>query len=200
MRPQRGGFGGAAPRPGGGGQPGGGQPGAQPRVAPGGPGGPGGIDFEEIRKRMEQQRAEQDKQIAEILDAKQMARLKQLDLQRTGIRSLDRKDVQDGLKLTPDQRKTIADTLTAEREGTQKIFQSAPRPEPGQFPDPAQFQKTMQQMQEMRTATDAKLTKVLTPAQSKQWTAMQGAAFKFPQPQFRSFPGGPGGPGAPRPV
>jgi hypothetical protein len=189
MRPQRGPGGFGAPPPGG-------QPGAQPRsggVAPA-PGGPGGFNFDEFRKRMEEQRIQQDKQLAEILDAKQMARLKQLDLQRTGIRALDRKDVQDGLKLTPDQRKSVTDSLTSEREGTMKLFQSAPRPEPGQFPDPAQFQKTMQQMQEMRTATDTKLTKILTPAQSKQWTALQGTPFKFPQPRFPGFPGAPGAP------
>ena len=189
MRPQRGpgGFGG--PRPGGGGQPGGGG---------GQPGGPGNFNFEEFRKRMEQQRAEQDKQLAEILDAKQMARLKQLDLQRAGIRGIERKDVADGLKLTADQRKSVQDLLTAEREGTQKIFQSAPRPEPGQPFDPAVFQQNFQKMQELRTSTDAKLNKVLTPVQTKQWTAMQGTPFKFPQPQFRFGPGGPGGPGAPR--
>src|SRR3569833_3355013 len=54
------------------------------------------LSQEERRKRFTAMRTEQDKKVAEILDAKQMTRLKQLELQQSGIRSLERNGVAGG--------------------------------------------------------------------------------------------------------
>lgn len=143
----------------------GGQPGERP-------------NFEEIRKQMEARRLEQEKKIAEVLDKNQMARLKQLDLQRQGIRAIGRPDVQTALKLSADQKSKVQAALQAERTGVQALFQPSGD---GGRPD---FQTIGPKMQELRASTDAKLNAVLTPQQKTQFTQMQGAKFNFPAPQF----------------
>jgi translation initiation factor IF-2 len=190
----------ALPRPGRGGGPGG-------RGGPGGPGGPGGGgrgDFEKFRQ-------EREKAIAKILDAKQLARYKQLQLQREGIRAIGRKDIGDQLKLTADQHKKVDAALKSERDAAMKAFQGmrgggpggpggpgGGRPGaggpggPGGGPSP-EMRKMFDDMRKRGEATEKTLKAVLTPAQTKQFAEMQGKPFKFPAPSFG--PGGPGGGG-----
>jgi hypothetical protein len=178
---QQGGFG----RPGGGGQGGAPDPAAQ----------------EEFRKKMTAMQAEQTKAIGEVLDAKQMARLKQLSIQRDGTRALSRTEVQDQLKLSADQRQKLAAAFDGERQAMQAMFQSF-RPQDGQPPSEEQRAEFGKKMQAARATAEANALAVLTDAQKTQFKALQGAPFKFPEGGF-GF-GGPGGrgpggrPGAPR--
>ena len=138
---------------------------------------------------MAERRAAEEKQVGEILDAKQMGRLKQLDLQQGGIRNIGRPDVATALKLTADQKQRVQAAIQGERDAMRAAFEAA-RGDGGGQPD---FQAVGAKMREVRAATDNKLNGILTPPQKTQFQSMQGAPFKFPERQFG--PGGPGGPG-----
>ena len=168
---------------------------------PGQGGAPDPAAREAMQKKMAAMQAEQTKAIGEVLDAKQMARLKQLSIQRDGTRALSRPEVQDQLKLSPDQRQKVTAAFDGERQAMQAMFESF-RPQNGQQPEPpseeqrAEFGK---KMQAARATAEANALAVLTDAQKSQFKALQGAPFKFPEGGF-GF-GGPGGrgPGGGRP-
>lgn len=141
------------------------------------------LSREERDKRFADFRAESEKKIGEILDAKQKARLRQLELQQSGMRGLSRPDVQDELKLTADQRAKIKAALDGEREAFRAAFQGFGGA--GQNMTQEQRQEAFRKAGEVRTATEGKLTAILTDAQKKQYQAMQGAAFTFPERQRR---------------
>ena len=151
-----------------------GGPGARPG-GPGGPGAPGGGQFDRaaFEKAMAERRAAEEKQVGEILDAKQMARLKQLELQQAGLRGIGRPDVATALKLTPDQKQKIQAALQGEGEAMRATFEAA-RSGGGQ-PD---FQAMRTKMQEVRSATDANPGLVyndgihLTPAGASQYATL----------------------------
>lgn len=136
--------------------------------------------FEARRPQMEQLTQETEKKIGEILDKKQMARLKQLSIQRDGTRALGRKDVQDELKLTADQRSKVEAAFEAQGEAMRAAFQGV---------DFANMTDTDRQairakMEQLRTQNDAKIMGILTDPQKKQYQTMQGAPFKFPEGGF----------------
>jgi hypothetical protein len=134
---------------------------------------------EEREKYFETRRAEQEKQVAQILKPEQVTRLKQLELQQAGIRVVDRSDVATALKLSADQRQKVDAALQAERESSRALFESFRNG--GNQATPEQRQQAFQKMREARTATDAKLNAILTDAQKKQFQSMQGAPFTFPE-------------------
>jgi vacuolar-type H+-ATPase subunit H len=134
---------------------------------------------EERDKKISEFRAESEKKIGEILDAKQKTRLHQLELQQAGMRGLSRTEVQDELKLTPDQRAKIKAAVDSEREEMRKAFEGFRAG--GQNMTQEQRQEAFKKFGEVRTATEGKLGLVLTDAQKKQYQAMQGAAFTFPE-------------------
>ena len=138
-----------------------------------------GLSPEERDKKISEFRAESEKKIGEILDAKQKTRLHQLELQQAGMRGLSRVEVQDELKLTPDQRAKIKAAVDSEREEMRKAFEGFRAG--GQNMTQEQRQEAFKKFGEVRTATEGKLGLILTDAQKKQYTAMQGAAFTFPE-------------------
>jgi hypothetical protein len=135
------------------------------------------LSQEERGKKFAAFQADQEKKVAEILDAKQMARLKQLDLQRNGLHGLERGSLADDLKLTPDQRAKVQEALTAERTAMQPIRDSF------RTATPEQREENRKKFTEIRSGTDAKLNGILTDTQKKQFLTMQGAPFKFPERQ-----------------
>ncbi len=144
---------------------------------------------EEREKRFQAFRAEIGKKVEELLNRQQMSRLRQLDLQLWGNRALVRKDVQDCLKLAPEQRLQVQTILQAEHDAFHSIFQSF---RPGQTLTPEEreaFQKRMSDVRELRRQTDCRLAALLTEPQKKRLTAMQGTHFTFPEFGHR----GPGG-------
>ncbi|MCC2671825.1 MAG: periplasmic repressor CpxP [Armatimonadetes bacterium] len=142
------------------------------------------LSQEERTKKFAELRAQREKQIAEILNAKQVSRLKQLEIQQAGTRALDRKDVQDALKLTADQKAKIDAAQAAEREAMQPIFQSF-RGNNGQQTTDAQRDEIRKKMTEIRTGTETKVLAVLTADQKKQFESLKGAAFTFPERRGR---------------
>jgi hypothetical protein len=142
------------------------------------------LSQDERRARFAQMRAEQEKKVAEILNKDQMARLKQLEIQQAGVRALNEQAVADQLKLSADQKSKIQKINDEERASMQQIFQGF-RGNNGQQPSQEERQAAFQKMQELRTANETKITAVLTDAQKKQFEAMQGPKFTFPQRQGR---------------
>jgi Spy/CpxP family protein refolding chaperone len=146
-----------------------------------------GLSDDERRKKFTELRAQREKQVAEILNAKQVTRLKQLEIQQAGTRALDREDVATALKLTADQKAKIDAAQDAERTAMEPIFASF-RGNNGQRPTDAQRDETRKKMADIRTSTETKILAVLTEPQKKQFESMKGAAFKFPE--FRGRRGG----------
>lgn len=142
---------------------------------------------EERDKKFAEFRAESEKKVGEILDAKQKARLHQLELQQAGMRGLSRTEVQDELKLTPDQRAKIKAAVDSERDEMRKAFEGFRAG--GQNMTQEQRQEAFKKFGEVRTATDGKLGVILTEAQKKQYQTMQGTAFTFPERQRGRRPG-----------
>ncbi len=139
-------------------------------------GGQGG-NREEAMQKMQALSADADKKLAQILNAQQMSRLKQLRYQQAGARALGEKEVQTGLKLTPDQVAQVTAATMAERQEQGALFQGFDF----QNATPEQRQAQFQKMGDLRTKTDAKLNAILTDGQKKQWQSMLGAPFKFPE-------------------
>ncbi len=145
------------------------------------PGGGGGGDREAIQAKMQALSADESKKVAEILDAKQMSRVKQLQLQRAGSMALFQPEIQTALKITPEQKTKLQGVQTEQREAMMQMFQSFQ----GQQPTPEQRQEIGKKMEDMRTQGDTKMLAVLTSDQKKQFDGMKGAPFTFPQFQRR---------------
>lgn len=134
---------------------------------------------EERARQFEQMRQEQEKKLAEILESRQMARLKQLSIQHLGItRTLARKDIQDDLRLSADQRARIQVIIDGQGDELRRVFQGFPR---GGNMTQDQREEIGRKFLEVLAATEGKLNAVLTDAQKRQYQAMQGAPFKFPE-------------------
>jgi Spy/CpxP family protein refolding chaperone len=150
----------------------------------------GGGDFRTMSREQREKRfaligevrAKYENKLGEILNDNQTARLKQLQLQRAGIRVLARPDLQNDLRLTPDQRIKIKETLEGEGAAFREAFANF-QPGPGMTND--QREEARRKFTEVRQATDAKLNAVLTDGQKKQFQAMLGTPFKFPPFRFR---------------
>jgi uncharacterized membrane protein YgcG len=131
----------------------------------------------EQQKRFTEMRQAQEKKVAEILDAKQVARLKELELQLAGNRAVERPDVAAALKLTVEQKSKIDGALAAERDSMTKLRESLR----GAQATDDQRRQAMQKFRDTRAATDAAIAGALTEAQKSQLKAMQGAPFAFPR-------------------
>jgi len=125
--------------------------------------------FAGLRKKNEENSKKSDEKLAKILDAKQLVRLNQLQLQRDLAASLTRPDIIKQLLLADEQLEKI--------RGLQGAF--------GPFVPPDQ-----------RERQQAELLAVLTDSQKTKWAELKGKDFTFPQQGFGGGGfGGPGGPG-----
>jgi len=135
------------------------------------------LSQEERQKLMAQRRAEDDKALADVLNADQMKRDHQLQLQQQGLSSVAQdKALGDELKLTDEQRTKIQAIVDDQRNAMRELFQGG-----GGGGD---RQAMMQKMQELRKQTDEKIAAVLTDDQKSKWKEMTGAPFTFPAPRF----------------
>jgi Spy/CpxP family protein refolding chaperone len=128
------------------------------------------LSREERQKAMAERRAEQQKKVAAILNADQMKRYRQLELQRQGPAAFQETEVQTELKLTADQKGKVETLLSEQRDAQRELRQSADGDRE------AMRAKTM----ELRKKTAEKLEALLTEEQKTQWKAMLGAPFTFP--------------------
>jgi len=144
------------------------------------------------REQFRAMAAAQQKEVASILNATQVARLKQLEIQRAGVGALRQTSVQTALNLTADQKAKLEAQQTADREAMRAVFQGF-RGQDGQRPTPEQLTEARTKMEAMRKASEAKTLAILTDAQKKQFEAMKGAPFTFPQRQGGRRRGGDNG-------
>lgn len=130
--------------------------------------------FTEMRKKGEEANKQAEEKLGKLLEAKQVARLSQLRLQRDGVAALARDEVAKQLGLNEEQQAKL------------KTLQEAARPQGrGGFGGPGG-----ERMQEQRAKAQADTLAVLTEQQKGKWAELTGKEFKFPQPQgFGGFGG-----------
>jgi len=147
-----------------------------PERAPGGGGNPRDMTNEQRQKWMEERRArnaEDDKKIAGLLDAKQLARLKQIRVQALGAGALMDETLAKELSITDDQVTKFQTAMQEMRQGG------------GGGGNPG----------EMRAKMTAKAMEILSADQKAKLEALKGPAFDVSKLQMRG-PGGGGRPGA----
>lgn len=176
-----------------------------------GPGGPGGGNRvnpqdlseeeraklrEEFQKQMEERAKKSEEILKSNLDAKQLARLEELRIQREGAGALARTEVAAKLKLSDEQKEKIKEAL-ASGQMDFRGGRGPGGPGGGGF-DREAFQKQMEEARAKREKANADALAVLTADQKTAFEGLQGAKFEFPA--FGGFGGrGPGGPGGGRP-
>jgi Spy/CpxP family protein refolding chaperone len=130
------------------------------------------LSDEERQKMMAERRASEDKQLGEILNADQMKRYHQLQLQQTGMMAVTQKEVADQLNLTADQKTKIQEIVAAQQAEMRSAFQGG-----GGGGDRSAMRE---KMMAMRKQTDDKIAAVLTDDQKNKWKELVGAPFTFP--------------------
>jgi len=146
-----------------------------------GAGGGGGFQnmSPEERQKLQAKMAEiTNKVIAGILDATQLKRFHQIELQVRGFQALADPKVQDALKLTDAQKASIKQ-IEADAAKNRPMFDF-------QNATPEERQAFQAKMRDAQRATNEKLAAVLTDSQKKSWADMLGAPVTL-------TPGGPGG-------
>jgi Spy/CpxP family protein refolding chaperone len=136
-------------------------------------------DFEKAREGSEEDRAalrktmseETNKELASILSADQMKRLKQIELQQRGAAGLLGEDVEKTLKLTDDQKDKIKTISEDAQKEQRSLFESARGGGGGGF---AEMGK---KIAALRKETLDKAMSVLTPEQVTAYKEMTGAPF-----------------------
>ncbi len=130
--------------------------------------------FDEMRKEGEERSKKAEESIKTLLKPEQWTRLSELRLQREGVRSLSREEVQTQLGLT-DEQKTKVKTLTEAQSQGVGDFRN--------FREMSDEERTKarEEMEARRTAFEKGMAEVLTPEQTETWAKLQGAKFEFPQ-------------------
>lgn len=146
----------------------------------------GRTPVEDLPKRFETYRLDQEKRLGSILDSRQMARIKQLDLQRSGIRAILQPGVQEELRLSGEQRSRVDGIMASEGESFRSGFQDL-SPSGAMVMTAAMREETRRRFGDIWKATDQKLNNVLTDGQRRQFQTMQGTPFRFPESLH--FPG-----------
>ena len=155
----------------------------------GGFGGKGGamnsltlINNEQVKKELDITQEQLDKvpdaiqkALADVLNDKQLKRLRQIDLQTRGVAAFSDAKVKKDLKITDEQTesiKTIVDDSVKER---QELFKEA---------QGGNFQGIQEKMTALTKETQEKAQGVLSADQRKQWKQMIGEEFKLDTPNF----------------
>jgi hypothetical protein len=146
----------------------------------GGPQGLQGMSPEDRNKLMQKMQSIQQKAIADVLDAQQQKRFHQIELQSQGAMALMRPEIASELKLSSDQQTKMRQIVQAGMEEQRKLAQGV------DFRNMTdeERQKLFFQSRAIQKSTNEKLLAVLTEAQRKQWAAMIGPPFKFPEMGF----------------
>jgi hypothetical protein len=121
----------------------------------------------EIRRKLEEATVAA---VKDILDKDQMARIKQLQIQRRGYEAFSDPEVQKALKITDAQKDDIKKIAEDTRAEMGKLFQ-------GGF-NPQNFEK----IAALGKEASEKIQKVLTDEQKKAYEELRGKAFEFPRP------------------
>jgi Spy/CpxP family protein refolding chaperone len=114
-----------------------------------------------------------DKAVPTVLKADQVKRLKQLEVQASGLRALSKENVQTSLKLTDAQKKSIKDSTDELTKDVQEMFQSAGG-------DRTKMAEMFTKIQGMQKEALEKAVNSLNDDQKKEWKELNGAKFEFP--------------------
>jgi hypothetical protein len=107
--------------------------------------------------------------LRETLDARQLGRLRQIELQQHGLFALGMPDVQQGLMITDDQRQRFVEVVSAMDQQIRPLVEEAHlRGKPESI-----FPKILK----LRKAHEDKIEPILTAAQKKLWKEMLGRPF-----------------------
>lgn len=140
-------------------------------------------DPAKMREMMAGVAKEQMEEVSKVLKEEQTKRLKQIMLQLQGVNAFSTKDVQDGLKLTDEQKDTIKEIVAAMLTEQREMMAGAFGGGGGERPDPAKMQEMMAEMNKKRAELSKKyMEKVsaqLKDDQKKSWTEMTGKAFDY---------------------
>ena len=123
---------------------------------------------EEARGKIKEISGRFDVLLKIVLEPKQLKRMQQLQLQREGLRALDRTDFQEQLSLEEAQLQEIQKLL---KEGRKRIQ------------DSGDDRKTAQQQ---RSQLETDVLKLLNDQQKEKWIAMKGKTYRFPASEGRS--------------
>tara|TARA_R110001592_G_scaffold125262_4_gene335051 strand:- start:121272 stop:125117 length:3846 start_codon:yes stop_codon:yes gene_type:complete len=115
---------------------------------------------EEMSASFEKQRSEGEAKVMSLLNEKQAARLKQLQLQEAGYRQLTNDDTAKQLKLTEDQLKQITELEEQRSNARRELGRRA----------------TTEEREKVQQEFDQKIEAVLTKDQQTQWSQMLGPA------------------------
>ncbi len=131
----------------------------------------------ELASLSDQMFAKDNEELAKLISAEQMKRLKQLMLQQIGISAVSRKEVGDAIGIKEEDRvalkKKIDEMNTANGEKMREMFS-------GGNVDRDAAQKIMA---ENRKKLDETVLESLDDAQEAKFKELVGAEFKFPEPQ-----------------
>lgn len=140
-------------------------------------GGAGGGQFnsEEFRKRMEEQRTQQRKDLAAILNEGQIKRIGEIRVQLQGNRAIQQEETQKALAMTPDQVTKVKDLQAKQQEANQALMQK--------MRDQSITREEATKSFENNTKIlETEFAKVLTADQAAKLKAMGGKPFKADPP------------------
>jgi hypothetical protein len=115
------------------------------------------------------------KAIGEVLSDKQMARFRQLDLQKKDTAAFKDEKVRKELKITDSQVKTIDEIMTESAKEAKDLFKDAQ--------ESKNFKGVREKVTALNKETKEKVFGVLSPDQKKAYKQMIGDEFKFEQPK-----------------
>ena len=124
------------------------------------------------------------KALGDVLNSKQLVRLKEIELQQRGTTAFSDAKIQDSLKLTNEQRESVKTILDDSKKEMAELAKGAGGK--GGFGGGG---ANAEKLDGMRKEAQDKINGVLTADQRKAWRAMLGDTFKIEVPQF----GGAGG-------
>ena len=128
-----------------------------------------------MRKKFEEGGKEIDEKVGKLLEAKQVERLHQLQLQREGAMALSRPDVIKKLELSDEQQAKIKKIQEDARSAGRAGF------DPNQSEEDRQAAR--KKMREQFEKAQKECFAVLSDDQMLDWTNMCGKTFKFPERQ-----------------
>jgi hypothetical protein len=134
-------------------------------------------DPAKMQEAMAKLNKEQMDEVAKVLKEEQTKRLKQVMIQVQNVNAFRQKEVQDGLKLTSEQKETVTEILSAMQTEQRELF---PRPmQGGERPTAEQMAETAKKRAEFNKKYLEKISAQLKDDQKKLWEDMTGKPFEY---------------------
>ncbi len=151
------------------------------------------LPMEERTKKFGEFQAEQTKevykQIGTVLDAGQVKRLKQIEIQVAGTRAYSMKDVQEALKITDEQKDKLKDvTDSARKEGQELRDEYGIKGGGGAKIDADKMKEYTKKNEAITAGTSSKIKAMMTDDQKKALAELTGPAIDVAKIQEESRP------------